>query len=129
MMALAPHTPGFQLTRAAGFHTLPTVSWSMKRPTRVPASTVVRMNRASNLIAKGYQKAFGARPKALLKISDMPAPGVGAPPVRAISVCSCTAAAAFCSAPGEMAKPRPLTACEADWTVDPTTAAGGVLGQ
>jgi hypothetical protein len=31
---------------------LPSVSCNMKRPTLVPASTVVRMNRASNMIAK-----------------------------------------------------------------------------
>ena len=34
----------------------------MKRPTRVPASTVVRMNRASNMIAKWYQNALRASP-------------------------------------------------------------------
>ena len=36
---------------------LPTRSWIMKRQTRVPASTVVRMNSASNRIAKWYQIA------------------------------------------------------------------------
>ena len=30
----------------------------MKRPTRVPASSVVRMKSASNMIAKWYQSAF-----------------------------------------------------------------------
>lgn len=30
----------------------------MNRATRVPASTVVRMNSASNMIAKWYQNAF-----------------------------------------------------------------------
>ena len=33
----------------------------MKRPTRVPASSVVRMKSASNMIAKWYQSAFSAR--------------------------------------------------------------------
>ena len=30
----------------------------MNRPTRVPASSVVRMNSASNMIAKWYQSAI-----------------------------------------------------------------------
>jgi len=34
----------------------------MKRPTRVPASRVVRMKSASNMIAKWYQSAFSAGP-------------------------------------------------------------------
>ena len=34
----------------------------MKRPTRVPASTVVRMNSASNRIAKWYQMPARALP-------------------------------------------------------------------
>jgi hypothetical protein len=51
-MALVSHRPGVQETQPIGFHTLPSVSCSMKRPTRVPASTVVRMNNASNMIAK-----------------------------------------------------------------------------
>ena len=63
----------------------------MKRPTRVPASTVVRMNRASNMIAKWYQKARRPSPVAPEKICDMPMASVGAPPVRATSVCSSTA--------------------------------------
>ena len=32
----------------------------MNRPTRVPASSVVRMNSASNMIAKWYQSAIAA---------------------------------------------------------------------
>jgi hypothetical protein len=36
----------------------PSKSWSMKRPARVPASTAVRMNSASNRIAKWYQNAM-----------------------------------------------------------------------
>ena len=61
------------------------VSWSMKRPTLVPASTVVRMNRASNMIAKWYQNALRASPpNAPEKMVDMPTARVGAPPVRAI---------------------------------------------
>ena len=90
--------PGFQDTRPIGFQTLPSVSCSMKRPTRVPASTVVRMNRASNMIAKWYQKALRLLPPITPeKISDMPMARVGAPPVRATSVSSSTELAADCS--------------------------------
>ncbi len=99
----------------------------MKRPTRVPASTVVRMNRASNMIAKWYQKARRPSPVAPAKIVDMPIASVGAPPVRATSVCSSTPRAAASSAPGVIAKPRPLTASLADCTVVPTSAAGAFI--
>ncbi len=44
----------------------------MNRPTRVPASTAVRMNSASNMIAKWYQNAWRPPPKAVWKISEMP---------------------------------------------------------
>ena len=36
----------------------------MNRPTRVPASTVVKMNNASNMMAKWYQNASSAAPSA-----------------------------------------------------------------
>ena len=45
--------------RAAGTG-CPSMSCTMKRPTRVPASSVVRMKSASNMIAKWYQSAFSA---------------------------------------------------------------------
>ena len=76
------------------FQTLPIVSCSMNRPTRVPASTAVRMNSASNMIAKWYQNAWPPPPNAWLKTCEMPTARVGAPPVREISVSSWTAAAA-----------------------------------
>jgi hypothetical protein len=57
----------------------------------------------------------------------MPMASVGAPPVRATSVSSSTAVAADCSSPGLIAKPSPLTACEALCTVSPTTAAGAFI--
>lgn len=120
--------PGFQLTRPIGFQTLPSMSWSMKRPTRVPASTVVRMNSASNMIAKWYQKAFIALPpKTPEKISDMPTARVGAPPERAMRVCSSTALAACVSWSGVMVKPRPATAWEADSAVVPSSPAGAFI--
>ena len=48
---------GYHDVRPSGFQTCPASSCSMKRPTRVPASIVVRMNSASNMIAKWYQSA------------------------------------------------------------------------
>ena len=60
----------------------------MKRATRVPASTVVRMNSASNMIAKWYQTASSVSPNALEKMLAMPTASDGAPPVRANSVAS-----------------------------------------
>jgi hypothetical protein len=45
----------------------------MKRPARVPASTAVRMNSASNRMAKWYQKAIIALPPiAEAKMCAMP---------------------------------------------------------
>src|SRR4051794_17875791 len=54
----------------------------MNRPARVPASTAVRMNRASNRMAKWYQNAIIALPPiADEKICAMPTASVGAGPV------------------------------------------------
>src|SRR6476659_9305474 len=41
---------------------LPTRSWIINRSTRVPASTVVRMNSASNRLAQRYQLPTNVRP-------------------------------------------------------------------
>jgi hypothetical protein len=88
------------------------------------------MNRASNMIAKWYQKAFSAFPPITPeKISDIPTASVGAPPVRATSVSSSTEFAADWSWSGLMVKPRSLTALEADWTVSPTTPAGAFIAK
>ena len=82
----------------------------MKRPTRVPASTVVRMNRASNMIAKWYQKARRPSPVAPAKIVDMPMASVGAPPVRDDERLLLDRAGGRVAArPGVIAKPSPLT--------------------
>ena len=51
---------GSRNLRAPGM--LPIESDSMNRATLVPASTVVRMNSASNMIAKWYQNAFSPTP-------------------------------------------------------------------
>ncbi len=72
-----------QLTRPSGFQTWPSRSCSMKRPTRVPASTMVRIKSASNMIAKWYQKPRIARPPGpLAKMWAIPSANEGAPPVR-----------------------------------------------
>ena len=73
--------PGFHRRATDRLPDVADVSCSKKRPTRVPASTVVRINSASNMIAKWYQKAFRPSPVAPEKISDMPTASVG--PARA----------------------------------------------
>src|SRR3954468_1173736 len=51
-----PIAPGHQLDCPSfGWTYLPTASCSTNLPMRVPASIVVRMNNASNMIAKWYQ--------------------------------------------------------------------------
>ena len=67
----------------SGAQTCPSMSWIMKRPTRVPASTAVRMKSASNRIAKWYQNAsIDLPPSACARICAMPTASVGAPPAR-----------------------------------------------
>ncbi len=109
----------------------PRESVIMKRATRVPASTVVRMNRASNMMAKWYQNAFmPAPPKMLARISDMPNARVGAPPVREITDASPTPSAAswiwaaLRSLPGS---PMELTQVAADSGVPPVSASGAFM--
>ena len=66
----------------------------MKRPARVPASTAVRMNSASNRMAKWYQNAIIALPpKTWEKMCAMPTARVGAPPAREMIVVSPTSLA------------------------------------
>ncbi|MNC94121.1 hypothetical protein D3C83_108960 [compost metagenome] len=61
----------------------------MKRPARVPASTAVRMNSASNRIAKWYQNAMVFSPgNKWCRICAIPTARVGAPPARARMVVS-----------------------------------------
>ena len=52
MRALDAITLGYHDVSANRGQTWPTISCSMNRPTRVPASMIVRMNSASNMIAK-----------------------------------------------------------------------------
>jgi hypothetical protein len=75
---------------------LPIESDSMNLATLVPASTVVRMNNASNMIAKWYQNALSPTPPSTsLSTCDMPMASVGAPPVREMIDSSPTSAAAW----------------------------------
>src|SRR2546427_7876822 len=55
MTALDIKIPGIQPLRPKGFQMRPPSSCTMKRPTRVPASSTVRIKSASNMIAKWYQ--------------------------------------------------------------------------
>ncbi len=83
----------------------------MKRPTRVPVSIVVRMNNASNMMAKWYHKADSVLPpppRTVVtpeKMCAMPTARDGAPPVRAIKVCSPIWAASACMYCGVTTKP------------------------
>ena len=66
----------------SGLQTWPRKSWSRYRPTRVPASSVVRMNNASNMMAKWYQRSSQRPCVSLAKMLAMPTASVAAPPVR-----------------------------------------------
>ncbi len=69
--------------RAIGAWNRPRNSCTRKRATRVPVSIVVRMNSASNMIAKWYQYSISPRmPGRPLKICAMPTPSDTAPPGR-----------------------------------------------
>ena len=127
MTALAVQAAGRQETSPNLGQKLPTVSCSMKRPTRVPASTAVRMNSASNMIAKWYQNACSPPPNASEKTCDRPNASVGAPPVRETSVSSSIESAAACRVSGEIVKPSPLTNWAAPWTVPPVAPAGAFM--
>jgi hypothetical protein len=81
----------------------------MNRPTRVPASTAVRMNSASNMIAKWYQKAAIPAPNACDRMLAMPTARVGAPPVRETRLGSWIAAEAAARSCAVVSKPSPLT--------------------
>lgn len=83
MIAVVSQEPTFHEWSLRRGQKLPSASESMNRATRVPASTEVRMNRASNMIAKWYQKLIMASPpKILCMIVARPTARVGAPPVR-----------------------------------------------
>src|ERR1019366_8771493 len=118
-------TPGIQLVRPSGADTFPSRSWSMNRPTRVPASISVRMNRASNMMAKWYQKPITAwPPPELAKMCAIPSASDGAPPVRENSVCSPTLCASDDMSPTVTGKPQPEMVATAAAGVAPTIPAG-----
>ena len=84
--AVETSVPGSQSVRSSGFQIPPRNSWTMKRATRVPASMVVRMNSASNMIAKWYQ--YDIRPRSAgrpEKICAKPTASETAPPVRPVT--------------------------------------------
>ena len=120
-------------SRRSGPPRLASPSESMKRATRVPASTVVRMNSASNMIAKWYQNALSALPpNTWLSTSDMPNARVGAPPVRETMLSSPTlCAAAVISAPviGGPDRPSLFTYAAAVSAVAPVAAAGALIAK
>ena len=67
----------------SGRQRFPRKSWSKNRPTRVPASMVVRINKASNMIAKWYQSASAVGPVEIrANMCAIPTAKVGAPPAR-----------------------------------------------
>ncbi len=105
----------------------------MKRATRVPASTVVRMNSASNMIAKWYQKAASPEPPMTeLSTCDMPNASVGAPPVRDTTDSSPTESAApwiSSAVIGGPLRPSPLTYSAAVSGVPPVTPAGAFIAK
>jgi hypothetical protein len=127
MIAVQIQTPGRQDMSLNLGAKLPMVSCSMKRATRVPASTAVRMNSASNMMAKWYQKAIRPIPPIrLCMIWARPTARVGAPPVRETTDSSPTLAASWVSMSGVRftpASPRLLTKATAPSTVPPVAAA------
>lgn len=94
------------------------------------ASTAVRMNSASNRMAKWYQKAIIARLlNTSLMMCAMPTAKVGAPPARDRMEFSPTSLAISASVSGVTIKPQLLMTCEAFSTVVPISAAGEFMAK
>ena len=92
--AVVPQAPTCQDGSLNLGKALPSASESWKRATRVTASTAERMNRASNMMAKWYQKPIMARPPPIWwRMWAMPTDRVGAPPVRETTLGSPTSLA------------------------------------
>ena len=122
---LVTTTLGYQLVLPKGFQKWPSRSWSMKRPTRVPASSTVKMKSASNMMAKWYQMASRpAIPSVREKMWAMPTASDGAPPVRLKSVISPTRLARSDIASGVSGKPQPEIVFAACSGIAPTMPAG-----
>src|SRR5467141_1456319 len=115
--ALDVITLGYHDVSANRGHTWPTISCSMNRPTRVPVSMVVRMNKASNMIAKWYHRASSVLPPSTLvapaKIWAIPTASDGAPPERASSVVSPMRAASSRMKSGVTTNPAWPSTCDA----------------
>src|SRR5262249_17316014 len=121
---------GYQLVRPIGRQTWPSASCTMKRPTRVPASRTVRMNSASNMIAKWYQIAITACPPRLFeKMCAMPTANAGAPPVRLNRVCSPTVCASDCIPAAVTGNPQPVIVLAACSDADPTIPDGLLIAK
>ena len=104
----------------------------MKRPTRVPASSVVRMNNASNMMAKWYHSDIAASPpSAREKRWAIPTARLGAPPVRESSEFSPTWRARVSRSAAEMVlnNAHPLIVSAALIAVVPITAAGELIAK
>src|ERR1043165_5372004 len=85
--AVEMSVPGSQLVSSKRGQARPTNSCTMKRPTRVPVSIVVRINRASNMMAKWYQYDINPLRNGIPeKICAKPMASDTAPPVRPTSV-------------------------------------------
>ena len=120
---------GYHEVRPSGAQACPASSWNMKRPTRVPVSTVVRMNRASNMMAKWYQSAVRLAPNAPEKICAIPTASDGAPPVRARRVVSPTEAARACIWAGETENPHVRIVSAAASRVPPRAPSGALMAK
>ena len=108
---------------------LPSMSCSIKRPTRVPASSVVRIKIASNIMAKWYQSASIPLPKALPKILAIPTAKLGAPPVRANRLLSPMSFASWLICSTLTANPQLLIFAMASTASLPTTPAGLLIAK
>jgi hypothetical protein len=126
MIPVVSHAPARQEVFLNFGKKLPRLSCSMKRATRVPASTAVRMKSASNMIAKWYQKAIMPEPPATCCMMwASPTESVGAPPVRETIVASPTSFAVWVSISGVRftpVRPRLFTNVTAPSTVPPVSA-------
>jgi len=95
----------------------------MKRPTRVPASSVVRMKSASNMMAKWYRGRAPCR-RGAREDARHPTARLGAPPVRAKSVRSPISRASASISPGQIGKPQLEMVAVATAGSVPTTPPG-----
>ena len=133
MTAVQSQAPGRQEVSLNFGTKLPIESWSMKRATRVPASTAVRMKRASNMMAKWYQNAIIAVPPMnCCMMWARPTARVGAPPERDTMLCSPTSLAVCARSPAVMLtpdRPRLLTHAAAVSTVPPVSATGAFMAK